>query len=320
MPSYSNGQTVRVTGTENNIPIQEVRYILDGQELVQTSPEGNENPSPEDLPVIINSIDLEEGIRIFATTRNPSVQNPNPVIGGNEISPTAVQIVRSDNNIISHTSPEFLENLEMVVSTPDIRSYWDISSQPSIPRGEQFVDLIYVDQVVTSGYLLYTERDGNSETDFIALGRDGEPIEGANVIEVRGFQWNTGINHIANVPTQSQEMVLFSPMIFDSSEPIYGIWIIAVNEPDGKLVFFVNSLSATPDLAERVNSELGEQAVLNIFENDELNGFPLNPIDVTLEVLEPFPANTVVLNSDGTVDVPPNTAPGVYTMTYELTT
>ncbi|MEX2511899.1 MAG: gliding motility-associated C-terminal domain-containing protein [Cyclobacteriaceae bacterium] len=320
LPSYSNGQTVVVTGNENNIPIQEVRYMIDGQELVQTSPEGNVNPSPEDLPVIINSIELEEGNVIFATTRNPSVHNPNPVIGGNEISPSSVQIVRSDNTIISHNSPEFFENLEMVVSTPDIRSYWDINSQPSIPRGEQFVDLVYNDQVVTSGYLLYTERNGNSETDFIALGRDGEPIEGANVIQVRGFQWNTGINHITNVPTQTQYMVLFSPILFESSEPIYGIRIIAVNEPDGKMVFFVNALSATPDLAERVNSELGEEAVLNIFDNDELNGFSLNPIDVTLDVLEPFPANTVEFNSDGTVDVPPNTAPGVYTMTYEITT
>ncbi|WP_163377655.1 gliding motility-associated C-terminal domain-containing protein [Cyclobacterium sp. SYSU L10401] len=311
-------QVVTVTGEENNVAIEQVNYLINGEELIQTSPEGNQNPSPEDAPVVISSILTAEGRTIFATTRNPSVTNPNPAIGSNEIRPAAIQIVRSDNTIISHRDAAFIENLEAVVSTPDIRSYWDINAQPSIPRGEQFVDLMYNGPVVTSGYLLYTERDGNSPTDFIALGRDGEPIEGANVIEVRGFQWQTGINHVENVPEQAQEMILFSPGIFESGEPIYGIRIIAVNEPDGKLVFFVNAISASPDVAERVNSELGGEAVLNIFDNDELNGLPLNPIDVQLNIIEDFPAGTAVLNPDGTVDVPPNTAPGDYTLIYEI--
>lgn len=317
---FSQAQVVRVTGEENNIEIQQVNYLIEGEELIQTSPEGNQNPSPEDVPVIINGIQIEGDKVIFATTRNPSVTNPNPAIGSNEIRPDAIQIVRSDNAIISHRDPEFFSNLEAVVSTPDIRSYWDINSQPSIPRGDQFVDLIYSDPVVTSGFLLYTERDGNSPTDFIALGRDGEPIEGANTIEVRGYQWRTGIHHVSNVPEQNQEMVLFSPSLFGSNVPIFGIRIIAVNEPDGKLIFFVNAISATPDLAERVNSELGGDAVLNIYDNDELNGAALNPIDVQMEVLEDFPAGTAVLNPDGTVDVPPNTPPGVYTLTYEIST
>lgn len=311
-------QVVTVTETENFVPMERVTYLIEGQELIQTEPEENQNPSPENLPVIISGIQIEGGRTIYATTRNPSVANPNPAIGSNEIRPTAIQIVRSDNTIISHRDQEFFSNLEAVVSTPDIRSYWDINAQPSIPRGDPFVDLIYSDPVVTSGFLLYTERDGNSPTDFIALGRNGEPIEGANTIEVRGYQWKTGIHHVSNVPEQSQEMVLFSPALFESDEPIFGIRIIAVNEPDGKLVFFVNAISATPDLAERVNSELGGEAVLNIFDNDELNGAPLNPIDVQLTILEDFPAGTAVLNSDGSVGVPPNTPPGVYTMTYEI--
>lgn len=230
-------QVITVTETENFFPMEQVNYLIDGQELIQTSPEGNQNPSPENVPVVITGIQIEGGNMIYATTRNPSVANPNPAIGSNEIRPNAIQIVRSDNSIISHRDPDFFSNLEAVVSTPDIRSYWDINSQPSVPRGAPFVDLVYSSPVVTSGYLLYTERDGNSPTDFIALGRNGEPIEGANTIEVRGFQWKTGIHHVSNVPEQSQEMVLFSPSLFESEEPIFGIRIIAVNEPDGKLVF-----------------------------------------------------------------------------------
>jgi uncharacterized repeat protein (TIGR01451 family)/gliding motility-associated-like protein len=317
--SAVHAQVVVVNETENIVAMEQVSYLIDGQELVQNSPDGNQNPSPEDASVVVSGIRVAGGRVIFATTRRPTVANPNPAIGSNEIRPNAIQIVRSNDLIISHRDPAFFENLEEVVSTPDIRSYWDINSQPSIPRGEPFVDLIYSDPVVTSGYLLYTERDGNSATDFIALGRDGEPIEGANVIQVRGFQWKTGINHISNEPTQSQEMVLFSPALFASEEPIFGIRIVAVNEPDGKLVFFVNAITATPDMAERVNSELGGEAVLNIFDNDELNGAPLNPIDIQLTILQDFPEGSAVLNSDGTVDVPANTAPGIYTLRYQIT-
>ncbi|WP_339925357.1 gliding motility-associated C-terminal domain-containing protein [uncultured Cyclobacterium sp.] len=317
---HVSAQTVTVTGTENNIPIEEVRYNIEGNELIQTSPDGNENPSPVDVPVVISAIKIGSEKVIYATTRNPTVENPNPVIGSADLRTDAIQIVHSDNTITNHRDSDFLSGLEMVVSTPDIRSYWDINGQPSIPQGEAFVDLEYKDQVVTSGYLLYTERNGNSATDFIALDRQGKPIVGAKVIQVRGYQWNTGINHVTNAPTQTQYMVLFSPAIFESSEPIFGIRIIAVNEPDGKLVFFVNAISATPDRVDRVNSELGAEGVINVFDNDELNGFPLNPIDVTLETITSFPIGNVKLNLDGTVDVAPNTPPGEYKLVYQIST
>lgn len=73
-------------------------------------------------------------------------------------------------------------------------------------------------------------------------------------------------------------------------------------------------------MKERVNSELGGDAVLNVYDNDELNGFPLNPIDVTLEIVNPFPISDVTLNLDGTVDVAPNTPPGEYKLVYKITT
>ncbi|WP_114747666.1 Ig-like domain-containing protein [Pleomorphovibrio marinus] len=318
--TYGQEETVTVTADQNNVPIAALSLDVGGVEIIQESPTDNENPAPFDVPALINYLQLEDGRKIFATTRRPNVANPNPLIGSDEIRPEAVQVVRYNDVIISHRDPEFLENLEEVVSTPDLRSYWDIDSQPSIPEGAKFVDLIYPDQVVSSGFILYTERFGNSATDFIALDRNGEPIEGAKRVEVRGWQWDSGVNHMTNVPDQTQWMALFSPRIFESGEPIFGIRIISVDEPDGKLVFFVNALNASDDRLERVNSEVGGEALLNVFENDELNGFPLSPIDIEFNILEPFPENTVILNDDGTVDVPPNTEPGNYTATYQLVT
>ena len=313
-------QTVTVTATDNNLVIDRLTLDVDGVEIVQTSPTGNSNPSPIDAPVIISSLQMENGTKIFATTRSPTVTRLHPLLGSQEIDAGAVLIVRSDDQIISHRSPDFLANLESVVSTPDLRSYWDIGAQPSIPVGEAFADLMWADQVITSGFLLYTERNGNSATDFIALRANGDPIPGTKIIQVRGWQWDTGVNHITNIPTQTQFLVLFSPMIFESQEPIHGIRVISVDEPDGKMVFFVNALFAASDFAFRVNSETGENAVVNIFENDELNGFALNPIDVQLTLVEPFPDNTLILNPNGDVDVPPNTEPGLYKMVYEVRT
>ncbi|WP_209332128.1 Ig-like domain-containing protein [Lunatimonas salinarum] len=307
-----------MTENQNNIPIVELTLEVDGQEIVQVSAEGNINPTPANVPVVIKSVKVAEDRNIFATTRRPIVTNPNPLLGTEQIPANAVQIINFDNQNISHRDPTFLARFEDAVSVPDLRTYWDISFQPSIPRGEQFVDLIYPDQVVTNGFLLYTERFGNSATDFIALGRNGEPIPGANLVQVRGWQWDTGVNHVSNVSEQSQWLILFSPSIFESSEPIFGIRVISTNEPDGKIVFFVNSVSATPDLVERVNSEIGGESIVNVLDNDELNGLPLVPIDVQLSILEPFGTDQVILNADGSVDVLPNTPPGVYTATYQI--
>lgn len=316
-----HAQTVTVTGQQNNVIISEVVLSVEGNEVVQTSPSDNVNPEPLDVPVLIKSLKLEDGKSIYATTRKPIVANPNPILGTNEIRANAVEIIRYDDRpFVSHRDPDFFEHLQDVVSTPDLRSYWSIGGQPSIPDGDHFIDFMYKDQVISSGYLLFTERFGNSPIDFIALDENANPIPGTKTVQVRGWQWNSGVNHMIDVPSQTQWLVLFSPIIFEAKEPIHGIRVISVNEPDGKLVFFVNEIFAAPDFAERINSLTGAEAVLNIFDNDELNGFPLNPIDVSMTVLKPFPENTVVLHPDGSVDVPPNTPAGVYTLTYQIST
>ncbi len=312
--------SVIVTETENNVNISKVVLEVGGEDIIQESPLENENPPPPDARALIKYLELEDSRRIFATTRRPTVTNPNPVIGTDQVAPWSIFVVRYNDENVSHTSPDFFESLADVVSTPDLRSYWDIGGQPSIPDGERFVDLMYPDQIVTSGFLLYTERGGNSPTNFIALNRNGDPIERAKTIDVRGWQWDSGVNHMTNIPSQTQWLILFSPMLFESPEPVHGIRIISVDEADGNVVFFVNALSATNEIVERVNSETGGTGLINVLDNDELNGFPLNPIDVQFSVIEAFDHSNVILNSDGTVDVLPDTEPGVYTAVYEIRT
>lgn len=314
---FVKSQTVRVTGTENNIPISKVNLSVNNNPIEQNSPTGNFNPDPTDEPVLIESVVLENGEEIFVTTRRPEITNPNSVLGTDQIEDNRVEIIRSNNSSIGHQDPDFIPGLIEVVSTPDLRSYWSIGNQPSIPNGEGFVDLRY--PFPNSGYILVSERNGNSSIDFIALGLDGKPIPGATTVQVQGYQWDTGINHAIDNPTQKQWIVVFSPSLFNTLLPISGVRIVSINEPDGKLVFFVGSLSAAPDYAGPISNLSESKAVLNIFDNDELNEAVVRPFDVNLSVITPFPENTLIFNPDGTVDVPANTPPGSYSMTYQIT-
>ena len=75
---------------------------------------------------------------------------------------------------------------------------------------------------------------------------------------------------------------------------------------------------AVDDSASGVNGVTGATAVLNVFNNDTLNGVSLIPADVTLTETVPDPSGALTLNPDGTVDVAPGTASGIYQLTYSI--
>lgn len=315
--NFAFAQTVVVTGSENNVNIEKINLLIGSERSEQLSPRGNSNPSPGDVPVLIESVVLENGEEIFVTSRRPKVTNPNPVLGTEQITPGAVEIINANKASVGHRQENFFANLEEVVSTADLRSYWSIASQPSIASGERFVDLHY--PFPSSGYIMFSERNGNSSINFIPLGLDGRPIPGATAVHIRGYQWDTGVNHAVDNPSQKQWLVVFSASLFNTLQPVAGVRVVSINEPDGKLVFFIGDLSAAPDYSGAVNNATESKAVLNILENDEINKGPVQRFDVDITVITPFPDNTVIFNDDGTVDVPAGTPAGVYTMTYQIT-
>jgi len=75
---------------------------------------------------------------------------------------------------------------------------------------------------------------------------------------------------------------------------------------------------AVEDNASGVNGFAGETDVLNVFDNDLLNGAPVDPFEVTLEETVPEPNGYLVLNPDGSVDVLPGTPAGTYSLIYEI--
>ncbi len=75
---------------------------------------------------------------------------------------------------------------------------------------------------------------------------------------------------------------------------------------------------ANDDSASGIDGTSGQNDVLNVFDNDLLNGSPVNPVDVTLTETVPDPTGTLTLNPDGSVDVSPFTPGGTYTLTYQI--
>ncbi|MBZ4034255.1 DUF11 domain-containing protein [Flavobacterium sp. 17A] len=60
----------------------------------------------------------------------------------------------------------------------------------------------------------------------------------------------------------------------------------------------------------------GSMEIVNVLDNDLLNGNPVKAAEVEVKGLD-FPTG-ITINPDGTIDVAPNTAGGSYTITYEI--
>ncbi len=80
----------------------------------------------------------------------------------------------------------------------------------------------------------------------------------------------------------------------------------------------VNPIASSDDSASGINGTDGATGVLNVFDNDTLNGSPVNPADVTLTQTVADPTGALTLNPDGSVDVAPGTPAGTYELTYEV--
>ncbi|NLA23737.1 MAG: DUF11 domain-containing protein, partial [Bacteroidales bacterium] len=75
---------------------------------------------------------------------------------------------------------------------------------------------------------------------------------------------------------------------------------------------------ANDDFASGINGTVGATNILNVFDNDLLNGLPVNPVDVTLSLVTAEPTGKLTMNPDGSIDLAPNTPGGSYQLTYRI--
>ena len=72
---------------------------------------------------------------------------------------------------------------------------------------------------------------------------------------------------------------------------------------------------AVDDSAGPVNGIVGQTNVVNVLANDTLGGAAVIPAQITFT---PVSTAQLIVNADGSVDVPPGTANGTYTTTYQI--
>ena len=91
--------------------------------------------------------------------------------------------------------------------------------------------------------------------------------------------------------------------------------ICAVESRIATMVVHNDILAANDGLAT-VDGINGSLEFINILDNDLLNGIPINPADVNVNI--PMLSPYFEFNSDGTVSVKPNTPGGEYTFAYQI--
>lgn len=84
------------------------------------------------------------------------------------------------------------------------------------------------------------------------------------------------------------------------------------------IVVPLTPILAVDDSAGPINGISGATAVLNVFNNDALNGAPATTVNVVLTEITPDPANVLTLNPNGAVDVAPNSPNGTYYLSYQI--
>ncbi|MEZ4633074.1 MAG: Ig-like domain-containing protein [Deinococcales bacterium] len=81
------------------------------------------------------------------------------------------------------------------------------------------------------------------------------------------------------------------------------------------VVVEAGAIDAVNDFGGPIDENIGGDAGINVLTNDELNGNPVNPAEVTLS---PISDGTLTVNADGSVTVAPNTLPGTHTIDYTI--
>jgi uncharacterized repeat protein (TIGR01451 family)/gliding motility-associated-like protein len=147
---------------------------------------------------------------------------------------------------------------------------------------------------------------------------NGNPVNPADLILTETVADPTG--NLTLNPDGSVDLAANTPA--GTYTLIYQICEIAnpINCDDAIVTIVVEApeIIANDDVASGVNGYDGQINVLNVFDNDLLNGNPVNPAEVSLTETVADPTGNLTLNPDGFVDVAPGTPAGTYTLTYEI--
>lgn len=318
-------QTITVNKNSNSLTINEVTLqVLDPNGTtfpVQTSSGSASNPLPDDVPVNIFSIEVDElTVTQAPDLTTPSVSNFNSNIGdlgtpaGNISVVTPTSIVEhhdgSTTNTPSLDSPPYFSSFEDVVSIADLRSYIDVNSG-SLDPTEPLADILFNSPVENDDVVIVSERNGNTPTTLIPLDINGNVIPNAATVEINGaskpdlYEWDTGVQNQPD-PNGNQEqwIIAFEADLFYNSgqvtaNSIYGYRID--DEGDGKVLLFKRAVdlgvTKTVENAASTVAEIGDTVT---FEIEVENFGPGNTTNVVVEDI--LPAGLDYVSDNGAFD------------------
>jgi len=233
----------------NNQPISRVVYDSGGSELVQVYEAGGvENVG--NTPVLIKSLNAGGKELSHFNLGQTMVYNVNPQLG----LTTGVGIVNNDQVVLSNNDyAAYVNAIAATSMDTNLRHYGfhDFLASSITDSDVADYDLYFSKAFAEGDSILVSERWGNSETRFLALGSDGLPYMGANIIFLGGlinaamgyeaYDWTTGFASQVNVPDQAQVLTLFSAQkFFDGTgnlyQPVFGLRVFNPVEADLKIL------------------------------------------------------------------------------------
>ncbi|NBC02325.1 MAG: hypothetical protein GVY20_01330, partial [Bacteroidetes bacterium] len=271
--TQTTADTTIVNADQNFLEIVEVVYEVNGTFYTQdgsgdaTDVDDFELGQPEDQdPVTIYKVKYTTNggttlFDIFPSRNDVNITALNDSIADGTTPPATNEAgVVTSSTTTDFTQSTYQDELEDIITIPDIRSYWTVNGNADL-GGTGFVDFLEfeifargttnpVSFDVTDGFVLVTERDGNSALRINALDSNLDIISGSHTIEINNqsgdlYQWDTTIqNDVDPNGTQPQWLLLFDPTLFNTGgEAFFGLDIdfdFQTSYADGSILGFRN--------------------------------------------------------------------------------
>jgi hypothetical protein len=240
--------TTIVRQGNNNTPITQVTYAVDGNLVTQNTPHNNGHFSTSD--VILKSIQVNDN----GTAKTLQFFNLGGIVTNNnfQTNTTGVGVYNDGNMTPASNRAAFESAINDMSSDSSLLHMLVYDRTSNIPNGNDF-DINWNKGLTNDDFIVLGERNGNSRFTIIPLDQNGNIIVGANYIQFRSrYDWNTGFAP-RNVPNQPMHLSVVKVDQFNTSTPVFGFRIDNNGEAD--IRFFM----------------MGD----NTFENNPSNSLPI---------------------------------------------
>lgn len=233
----------------NNQPISQVVYDVGGNEIVQMN-EANGVENVGNTPILLKSVNAGGKTLSYFNLGKTKVLNVNPQLA----LTSGVGVVNNSTVVLSNSDyAAYVDAIAATSMDTNLRNYGfhDFLSLPITDPNAADYDLHFSKAFAEGDSFLVSERWGNSAIRLMALGSDGVPYSGANLLTLGGsinpavgydaYDWTTGFASSINVPGQAQALTLFSAQKFfdgtsNAYQPVYGLRVFNQTEADLKIL------------------------------------------------------------------------------------